>query len=315
MMKPTSTVATAFGGVKPAAPFRPQLQRAGIDGARVDGAKSRLANAIHRPQRADVPTCAEQAGTAGTAQQAGTAQLLRRYRRTRSVVVRNLIVERYREVVESMARSMSMRLPRSVDLQDLVHAGMWGLMQAIDKFQLDRLDQFAGFVRIRVRGAMLDELRHLDFLPRLYRRRLRDRERAISRLRSRLMREPFEAEVAQELGVSLRRFVEAYGVRSRVPQQVSGASHPLGDGVADLMESVADEANESPIEAIHRQELLAKIRSSLLPVEWQVLQLHYLEGMSGKQVARRLRLSASRICQIHGRVLDRLKQRLAAVAV
>jgi RNA polymerase sigma factor for flagellar operon FliA len=246
----------------------------------------------------------------------GLAQLLRRYRRTRSVVLRNLVVERYRDVVEGMARSMAMRLPPSVDPQDLLHAGMWGLMRAIDKFEPDRLDQFAAFVRIRVRGAMLDELRHMDFLPRLYRRRLRERDRAITLLRSRLMREPFECEVAQELGVTLPRFLVAYGGRPKLHGQAAApASSPSGEAGPDPMESVADEATESPIEAIHRQELLAKIRSSLHPVEWQVLQLHYLEGMSGKEVARRLRLSASRICQIHGRVLDRLKQRLAAVAV
>jgi RNA polymerase sigma factor for flagellar operon FliA len=243
-----------------------------------------------------------------------TEDLLRRYRRRRSVLLRDLIVERHRVIVETMARRLALRLPPSVDAQDLVHAGIWGLMQAIDKFEPRRCSQFTPFMRIRVRGAMLDELRALDWLPRLWRRRLRDREQALARLRGGLLREPDEHELAQELGVSVARLHRAY----RAGVGVHGLRAVHGDGDdddGDAMDHLADDALESPIESIHRQELLALVRQSLQPVEWRVLQLHYFEGMSGREVARRLRLSASRICQIHCRVLDRLKNRLAAMAV
>lgn len=236
-----------------------------------------------------------------------TEELLRRYRRRGSTTLRDRVVERHRGIVESMARGLASRLPPSVDAQDLVHAGMWGLIQAIASYEPDRCDQFTAFMRIRVRGAMLDELRHLDFLPRLFRRRLRQRNEAVARLRTALEREPSDAELAAELGISesaLWRRYETVALRQVAP----------GDGDEDGMEQLADEALESPIEAITRQELLDLIRQSLEPVEWKVLQLHYLEGMTGKQVARRLRLSAARICQIHGRVVDRLKTELAALA-
>lgn len=236
-----------------------------------------------------------------------TEELLRRYRRRGTTSLRDRVVERHRGIVESMARGLASRLPPSVDAQDLVHAGMWGLIQAIASYEPDRCDQFTAFMRIRVRGAMLDELRHLDFLPRLFRRRLRQRNEAVARLRTTLEREPSDAELAAELGISesaLWRRYESVALRQVAP----------GDGDEDGMEQLADEALESPIEAITRQELLDLIRQSLEPVEWKVLQLHYLEGMTGKQVARRMRLSAARICQIHGRVLDRLKTELAALA-
>jgi RNA polymerase sigma factor for flagellar operon FliA len=248
------------------------------------------------------------------AARAATEDLLHRYRRRRSVLLRNLLVERHRAIVEAMARRLALRLPPSVDAQDLVHAGIWGLMQAIDKFEPLRCNQFTAFMRIRVRGAMLDELRALDWLPRLWRRRLRDREQALARLRAGLLREPDEHELAQELGVSVARLHRAY----RATAGVHGLRAVHGDredGDGDAMDHLADDALESPIESINRQELLALVRQSLEPVEWRVLQLHYFEGMSGREVARRLRLSASRICQIHGRVLDRLKNRLAAMAV
>jgi RNA polymerase sigma factor for flagellar operon FliA len=236
-----------------------------------------------------------------------TESILHRYRRGRSTALRDLVLERHRSIVEGMARGLAARLPPSVDPRDLVHAGMWGLMQAIANYEPERCDQFTAFMRIRVRGAMLDELRHMDFLPRLYRRRLRDREAAVARLRMVLEREPSDAELAAELGVSPAALQRHYDPPARMPQPAAGDDH-------DGMEQLADDDLESPIEAITRQELIELIRSSLAPVEWKVLQLHYLEGMSGRQVARRLRLSAARICQIHGRVLDRLKVQLAAAA-
>jgi len=241
-----------------------------------------------------------------------TVELLGRYHRRRTVRLRDRLIERHRPIVENMARSLALRLPRCVDVQDLVHAGMWGLMQAIDKYEPGRGEHFLAFMRLRVRGAMLDELRNLDYLPRLCRRRQRTREKAIVRLRQQLSREPTEEELAGELEVSVETLRRLYG-----PAQVLGTEGQGGireDG-SDTMDRLADDDQESPIEAINRQELLDKIRDSLQPVEWKVLQMHYLEGMSGKEVARRLRLSASRICQIHGRVMDRLKVRLGSIAV
>lgn len=236
-------------------------------------------------------------------------RLVEQYGRRRAVALRNQIVERCRPVVEAMARTMALRVPRCVDAQDLLHSGMWGLMQAIDSYRPARCDQFMAFMRIRVRGAMLDELRGMDYLTRQQRRRLRQREQAMAELRQELAREPSDAELAAAMGVSHSALRQSYrdGVRAR---QLTGDAE-AGEHL-DLLDRLADEAGESPSEAIERKELLAKIRAILRPVEWKVLQLHYLEGMSGKEVARRLRLSASRICQIHVRVVDRLKERLAA---
>ena len=238
-----------------------------------------------------------------------TEGLLRRYRQRGSRVLRDRVVERHRSTVESMAHGLASRLPPSVDAQDLVHAGMWGLIQAIAAYEPDRCDQFSAFMRIRVRGAMLDELRHMDFLPRLLRRRLRERNETSARLRMELEREPTETELANALGIS-----EAALLRRSQPALVRAARRPDDDGESDQVDLLPDDDIESPIEAINRQELLEQIRQTLDPVEWKVLQLHYFEGMTGKQVARRLRLSASRICQIHGRVLDRLKAQLVTVS-
>ncbi|MCC6781222.1 MAG: sigma-70 family RNA polymerase sigma factor [Planctomycetes bacterium] len=242
-----------------------------------------------------------------------TEQLLVQYRRRPSPKLREIILERHRGDVEAMAHALAVRLPRSVDVDDLVHAGIWGLMQAIDKFRADRGVPFRPFMRPRVRGAMLDELRSLDFLPRLWRRRARALERAVAELRGTLGREPGDLELAARLGTSevwLRR------ARTRVhdgtAQPFAGQPRPAG---ADPFDELVDQHFESPLDALDRQELIAQIEAVLQPVEWKVLRLHYLEGLSGQEVAARLRLSAARICQIHGKVLLRLKQRFAMRAI
>jgi RNA polymerase sigma factor for flagellar operon FliA len=123
-----------------------------------------------------------------------------------------------------------------------------------------------------------------------------------------LQREPSEAEVAAALGVSLADLQSRYSQKGE--QQAVGGTGDEESGAFDVMDSLADQGTELPIESASRQELVAKIQESLDPIEWKVLQMHYLEGMTGRDIARRLRLSASRICQIHGRVLDRLKQQM-----
>lgn len=237
---------------------------------------------------------------------AATLELLRRYRRRPSDRVRNEIVELHRGAVAAIAGVLAARLPRNVDQQDLVHAGVWGLMQAIAAFDHRRGIDFGAFMRRRVRGAMLDELRNLDYLPRLYRQLRRERDSATSLLRARLLRDPSDAEIAAEIGVSetrLRRIATGF---QRIETVGGAGGTERGAGFDNLV----DDGLESPLEALDRQDQLAKIEASLQPIEWKVLRLHYLEGLPGKEIAKRLRLSASRICQIHGRVLSRLRNRL-----
>ena len=239
-----------------------------------------------------------------------TEDLLARYRRRPDSIVRNQLIERHRPEVEAMARSLAMRLPRSVELDDLTHAGLWGLVQAIDKFRADVGAPFRPFMRPRVRGAMLDELRSMDFLPRLYRQRARELDAAAARLQDRLGRAPSDAELANELGITESRLRLTYTrVRELPAREISDRA---GDQV-DPFEALADEDLESPLEALNRHDLLTKIEASLQPIEWTVLRMQYLEGLSGKEVADRLQLSAGRICQIHLRVLSRLKVRLASL--
>jgi len=277
-----------------------------MQGVRRASAKAAPPKALQsRVEKAEVSTARNRVPISAT-----TEQLLERYRLRRSRAILDEVVERHRSVVESMAFTLATKLPRSVDVQDLAHAGMWGLMQAITSFEPERCNSFESFMRQRVRGAMLDELRHMDFLPRLFRRRVRERDAARARLQMELEREPTNSELAEELGISEDALLRCPD--SKVIRSVHWREHESDE---DHFEHLQDDAVESPIEAITRQELLDLVRKSLEPIEWKVLKLHYLDGLTGRQVARRLRLSASRICQIHGAVLDRLKQQLTTAAV
>lgn len=226
--------------------------------------------------------------------------LLARYRRRPSVRLRNELIERYRGMVEAMASTLARRLPARIDAQDLVHAGIWGLIRALNAYQPERGATFVGFMRVRVRGAMLDELRHMDRLARVQRLHARRRDTALEALRTRLEREPSDAELAAELGLTERRYRLRFAADSALPQQV------------DEADDLPDHAAECPSDSADRADLLRRIQATLPPIEWRVLYLHYIEGLTGKEVARKLRLSPARVCQIHGRVLGRLKAQLGA---
>ena len=242
------------------------------------------------------------------------ADLLARYRRTRSLPLRNQLIEWHRGQVEAIARRIAVRVPRTVDVQDLVHAGIWGLMQALESYDAGRGTPFTAYMRLRAHGAMLDELRHMDYLPRLFRQRQRALASAQLRLSERLGRDPSDAELAQELGVTETNLRRRFCLWNASDDRRLGSAELDGeDGAArDGVDALTDEQSEPPLESLHRRELLEHIERTLPPLEWSVLRMHYLEGMSGKDVARKLRLSAARICQIHVRVLERLKGRLAA---
>jgi RNA polymerase sigma factor for flagellar operon FliA len=280
------------------------LARRARDDARADA--SSLARGVGGEGRASERTSVIDAAPAprsagGPAGNAGDS-LLARYRARPSVRLRNQLIERYRGMVEAMAQALAQRLPARVDPQDLVHAGIWGLMQALAAYRPERGATFVGFMRVRVRGAMLDELRHTDRFARAQRLRTRRREQALERLRARLHREPSDAELAAELGLSERSY--------RLRFAADGSPGAAEDGAAP--DDLPDASAENPADPVARADLLRRIEATLSPVEWRVLRLHYLEGMSGKDVARKLRLSPARVCQIHLRVLSRLKAKLGA---
>ena len=224
-------------------------------------------------------------------------------------------MERHLPDVVETARCLSARLPRSVDVDDLCNAGYSGLLRCIETYDVSKGRSFLSYLRTRVYGAMVDELRAMDWLPRLMRSRLAQRDQLLERLRQDLGREPSEQEMAKGLGVSIETYRRSYpAVGSAVATSLVASSEQeldrLDASIVGLVSHGRAASESHPLTAMYHQELMERIQKILTTTEWKLVDLHYFKGLKLRDVAGRLNLSPARICQIHGRVLVRLKERL-----
>jgi RNA polymerase sigma factor FliA len=217
---------------------------------------------------------------------------------------RNALVTRYYHCVEKVAKSLARRLPPSTELGDLLSAGALGLIEAANRFDPERGESFEAFAKIRIRGAMLDDIRLRDTMSRDMRRSWRILGRATATLTQQLGRAPTEAELAEQVGLS----VEALRARR---SQLSGARViGLEDAGVDLLDRLADENADDPQEIAARRELVDRLAAyiAVLPVRMQqVLGLYYRENLSLKEIGVVLGVTECRVCQIHGEATRRLR--------
>ncbi|MBL8860795.1 MAG: sigma-70 family RNA polymerase sigma factor [Planctomycetes bacterium] len=233
---------------------------------------------------------------------------------TRTGEARNRLVEHYQPLVRTIIAALERRLPRCVERGDLETAANVGLMGAVEAFDAARGVPFELYAEHRLRGALLDELRNQDWLPRPWRARLEARRRAIERLRAGLGREPCDEEVAVALGIAVQEYHQDYG-----PALVDGpVSDSWGDdglqAGASALEGVPDTGREAPEERLTRDELLRLVAQKLSVQEYRLVYLKYWEDMPLREIGQVLGLSESRVCKIHLALLDRLRDKLGADA-
>ena len=235
------------------------------------------------------------------------ARLWIEFKRTRDVKIKNVLSEEYLPIVRYVAEKMIERLPHNVQVEDLISAGVFGLFDAVEKFDLDRGVKFETYCVGRVRGAMLDELRHMDWVPRLTRARANKLEEAYTKLERANGRPPTDIELAKELRISIDSLDELY-------REVSGASmvtlqrraldkDPNQIGV-DIME---DEKIEGPLPANTRKDLVEFCKKKLSIKERNILVMYYFEDLTLKEIGTILELSESRVCQLHAKLITRLR--------
>ncbi|HVO36462.1 MAG TPA: FliA/WhiG family RNA polymerase sigma factor [Gemmatimonadales bacterium] len=243
-----------------------------------------------------------------------TQSLWERYRATGEVAARAQLLDQHLGLVQAIAREIAQRVPPEVELDDLVSAGTLGLVRALESFEPARGLEFSTYATPRIRGAILDELRAQDWVPRSVRRRAREIAAAVAALEHRLGRSPSPAEVARELGIALdeywrwRRDVDRTTL-VRFPRTPDGAA---GDDL--LADPISEAAAVSPDDAgFEREDETAALRALLAelpPTERSVLALYYYEEMNLRQIGEVLHLTESRISQIRSRALQRLRERL-----
>jgi RNA polymerase sigma factor for flagellar operon FliA len=227
--------------------------------------------------------------------------------------VRNRILMEQMPQVRYIARHIHDRLPQHVPIEDLVHAGVLGLMDALTKYDEARQVQFKTYAKFRIRGAILDSLRELDWSPRDLRRKARLIELAAARLSHQLGRSATEQELANELGLSLDSFQRLLGEIEGLDLGSFHIESNDKDHDDDLCEYLPGNPEESPYYLAMKSELrqfLVRAIEELSEKEQQVLSLYYYEELTMKETGAVLGVGESRVSQIHSLALLRLRTRL-----
>ncbi|MFN0207740.1 MAG: FliA/WhiG family RNA polymerase sigma factor [Planctomycetota bacterium] len=241
-----------------------------------------------------------------------TDDLWREFKTTGAEPLRNLLIEKYYPMVRHIAERVLQTLPKSIDLDELSSAGVTGLMDAINGFDLTRGIKFKTYCTTRIRGSILDHLRAQDFVPRLVRLKAHRVERAIHELEARLGRRPTDFELAQHLSIPLARLETE--MQDSSPKSMLSLSDRWDDDDDDRggekAELIEDKRTEDPLFSTHRRDLMDVITRNLTKKERQIFVMYYQEGLTMREIGEILKLTESRVCQIHSNVVARLKGQL-----
>jgi RNA polymerase sigma factor for flagellar operon FliA len=237
-----------------------------------------------------------------------TAQeLWQRYHRRAEADVENALVEKYLPLVSAVMGRLAMTLPDHVDHDDLYSVGLVGLLQAMRNFDPACGTSFETYARLRVRGAMLDELRRMDWVPRTVHEKARKVKDMMAQLEQQLGQAPTEAQMAKALGVSPKEYEALLNeVRPAAFVCLDAASATDESDGSALHEVIADLTEASPVEKVSQNELKAVVFKRLkeLPeMQRKVLALYYIEDMHLREIAEVFGLTESRICQIHAQAI------------
>ncbi len=224
---------------------------------------------------------------------------------------RDRLITQYAPLVTHVASRMIGRLPESVELADLVSYGMFGLIDAVEKFEIERGFKFETYASTRIRGAIIDELRAADWVPRSVRSKARAVETALRALEQRLLRQVTDDDVAQELGWEIAevRTVRAQVALSHVAALDSLGTEPDAGGI-EALASLAVPGVSSSVEVRETHALLATAVQGVRDREQQVLHLYYYENLTLAQIGQVLGVTESRVSQIHSAAVKKLRESL-----
>src|SRR5947209_8205364 len=240
-------------------------------------------------------------------------QLWKDYRAEPMVELRNHLVEQYLPLVKYNAERIWARLPEGVDLDDLISAGVFGLMDAIDAFDLERGVKFETYCVPRIRGAMLDELRTMDWVPRLVRSKHTKVEEARKTLEAALGRPPRPEARAARMGTTLDEFDKMAGDATAVSLVSLNKKWYETDSYKDVREIdiLEDKKAEDPTHRLQNRDLMRLVTRGLNRNERLIIILYYYEEMTMKEIGATLDLSESRVSQMHSSIVARLQAQLS----
>ncbi len=226
---------------------------------------------------------------------------------------RRTLIERHVSMVRRVAYRMASRYPACVDVEDLVNMGMLGLIDAVDRFEADRSLSFTAYARIRVKGAIVDEMRRADWVPRSVRDRGDRLRLAREALGKDLGREPTETELAKHLGVSEDRLRELadHSLIHNVVSMEEGIDeeHTLGEVIAGESATPAED-----LESLDFRRTIQEAVATLGERDRMIVELYYFREMGFKEIGQTLGVTESRVSQLHTRIMERLRPKLESLA-
>lgn len=239
------------------------------------------------------------------------------FKETADASARETLILNYSPLVKYVAGRLSSSLPQTIDTADLISYGIFGLIDAIEKFDPGRGIKFETYAIARIKGAIIDELRAMDWVPRSVRARAREVEQAYVRLEGSLKRVPTDQEVAKEMGISSRELAGIF-TKLSYTSVVSFEELWVGgdrDDRSNVMSTIEDETAEDPVALFESEEvkdILAGAIERLPERERIVIALYYYEGLTLKEIGQVLGVTESRVSQLHTKAVLRLRARLHA---
>ena len=231
---------------------------------------------------------------------------------------REEVIIKYSPMIKYVANRIAMRLPPHIEVDDLISVGVLGLMDAITKYDSSRGAKFKTYAEFRVRGAILDELRSMDWVPRSIRQKASKVDKVVQGLQAKLRRTPEDEEVAQEMGLSLDQFHETLNETKSIPifsLEDLGIAKESGDqqSLLDCLAGKADADPQTQVRLVELKEIIAKAIDALPEKERLMVSLYYYEELTMKEIGAVLDITESRVSQIHSKAVYRLRTKLKAI--
>ncbi len=251
----------------------------------------------------------------GTSMREDEVQMWRKFKRTKSAAVREEIVKRYLYLVKYVAGRVAIGLPPNVEFNDLVSYGILGLFDAITKYDVSQGNKFETYAVSRIRGSIMDELRKLDWAPRLLRKKAREIEKKSKELEEKLGRAATEDEIAKGLHISADELNSIYSDLNSTSFLSLDEVWQNDDGNKPIsrLQTIEDSLITNQFNYVHQnevKEILASVIDELPEKEKLVIVLYYYENLTLREIGEILDVSESRVCQIHTKVVMRLRAHL-----
>jgi RNA polymerase sigma factor FliA len=235
-----------------------------------------------------------------------------------SVENREAVIKEYAPMVKYVANRIAMRLPPHVEIDDLISVGVLGLIDAIDKYDSTRGAKFKTYAEFRVRGAILDELRAMDWVPRSVRQKASSMDGVVQKLQNKLGRPPEDSEIAEEMGVSLDELFTTLNETKSMPilsLEDLGIAKESGEqqSLLDCLAGKGDADPQTHFRLFELKEIIAKAIETLPEKERLMISLYYYEELTMKEIGEVLGITESRVSQIHSKAVFRLRNKLKSI--